>query len=65
MRRYFLANLKININMHQALYKMQTLLFAVKIFNYLNECSGAIDSGVIVFGTTVGPNYHRPEGIGR
>ena len=51
--------------MHKALYKMQTLLFAVMIFNYLNECSGAIDSGVIVFGTTVGPNYHRPEGIGR
>ena len=25
--------------------------------------SGAIDRGVIVFGTTVGPNYHRPEGI--
>ena len=32
---------------------------------YLDACLGAIDSGVTVFGTTVGPNFKRAEGIGR
>ena len=44
---------------------IRTILFIVFICCYLGECSGAIDTGVIVFGTTVGPNYHRPEGLGR
>ena len=42
-----------------------TLLIAVMIIYTLDTCSGAIDTGVTVFGTTVGPNYKRPEGIRR
>ena len=42
-----------------------TLLIAVMIVYTLDTCSGAIDTGVTVFGTTVGPNYKRPEGIRR
>ena len=39
------------------------LLIAVMIIYTFDTCSGAIDTGVTVFGTTVGPNYNRPEGI--
>ena len=42
-----------------------TLLIAVMIVYTCDTCSGAIDTGVSVFGQTVGPNYHRPEGIRR
>ena len=42
-----------------------TLLIAVMIVYTLDTCSGAIDTGVTVYGQTVGPNYHRPEGIRR
>ena len=49
----------------QTFIMIQTLLLVVFICCYLDKCSGAIDNGVIVFGTTVGPNYHRPEGIRR
>ena len=43
----------------------QTLLILVVICYYLEACSGAVDTGVTVFGTTVGPNFHRAEGIRR
>ena len=42
-----------------------TLLFAFVICYRFGGCYGAIDAGVTVVGTTVGPNYHRAEGIGR
>ena len=41
--------------------KILIIVFVV----YLDACLGAIDSGVTVFGTTVGPNFKRAEGIGR
>ena len=53
-----------NMILNQTFIMIRTLLF-VAFTCYLDECSGAIDTGVIVFGTTVGPNYHRPEGIRR
>ena len=51
--------------LNQNFIMIRTLLFVAFICCYLDECSCAIDKGVIVFGTTVGPNYHRPEGIRR
>ena len=44
---------------------MSKALAIVMICHYFKMCSGAIDTGVIVFGTTVGPNFQRPEGMGR
>ena len=41
------------------------LAIAVMIMYTLDTCLGAIDTGVTVYGQTVGPNYHRPEGIRR
>ena len=39
------------------------ILFSVAmIYYHFNVCYGAIDSGVTVFGTTVGPNFKRAEG---
>ena len=38
------------------------LIVTVTCF-YLEMGYGAIDSGVLVFGTTVGPNFQRAEGI--
>ena len=40
-----------------------TLLFALLVCYPFGGCYGAIDSGVTVVGTTVGPNYQRAEGI--
>ena len=40
-------------------------MIAVMIIYTLDTCSGAKDTGVTVFGPTVGPNYKRPEGIRR
>ena len=40
-----------------------TLLSALVICYAYGASYGAIDSGVTVFGTTVGPNYKRAEGI--
>ena len=34
-------------------------------FISFGACHGAIDSSVTVFGTTVGPNFKRAEGIRR
>ena len=34
-------------------------------FMSFGACHGAIDSSVTVFGTTVGPNFKRAEGIRR
>ena len=42
---------------------LKALLVAFGICCYLEACFGAKDSGVIVFGTTVGPNFKRAEGI--
>ena len=39
------------------------LLIALVICYAFGTCYGAIDSGVTVFGTTVGPNFKRAEGI--
>ena len=44
---------------------MSKAIALVMICHYFTMCSGAIDTGVIVFGTTVGPNFQRPEGMGR
>ena len=44
---------------------LPTLLFALLVCYPFGGCYGAIDSGVTVVGTTVGPNYQRAEGIGR
>ena len=43
---------------------MSKTLALIMICHYLKMCSGAIDTGVRVFGTTVGPNFQRPEGMG-
>ena len=40
-----------------------TLLFSLLVCYPFGGCYGAIDSGVTVVGTTVGPNYQRAEGI--
>ena len=40
------------------------VLFSLAMICYhFKVCYGAIDSGVTVFGTTVGPNFKRAEGI--
>ena len=44
---------------------MSKTLALIMISHYLKMCWGAIDTGVIVFGATVGPNFQRPEGMGR
>ena len=44
---------------------MSKAIALVMICHYFKMCSGDIDTGVIVFGTTVGPNFQRPEGMGR
>ena len=41
----------------------RALLVVFMLIYNLATTSGAIDKGVIVFGTTVSPNFHRAEGI--
>ena len=46
-------------------FKMSKILALVLLCHFLKMSWGAIDTSVIVFGTTVGPNFQRPEGMGR